>query len=191
MALKRLLFLTIVLISCSCGNKKEQELIVRENALLEREKQFEDKEAEYDKLLKMKDSLLSVSKVKDTLPAIQQWTESLKRKWNSKMICRESNCSNYVIGDQRNEIWEFISDSTGMYTNVFSNNEIKRVFTGQYLESKILLDSAKETSAKTKIKVNVVLDDIKNNIIKGTQTIAGQNNCIAKFSVELTPSNKK
>lgn len=191
MTLKRLLFLTIVLILCSCGNKKEQELIVRENALLEREKQLEDKEAEYDKLLKMKDSLLSVSKVKDTLPEIHQWPESLKMKWNSKMICRESNCSNYVIGDQRNEIWEFISDSTGMYTNVFSNNEIKRVFTGQYLESKILLDSAKETSAKTKIKVNVMLDDIKNNIIKGTQTITGQNNCTAKFSVELTPSNKK
>lgn len=191
MALKRLLFLTIALILFSCNNKKEQELLLRENTLLEREKQFEDKEAEYDKLLKMKDSLLSVSKVKDTLPKIQGWPENLKIKWNSKMICKESNCSNYVIGDQRTEIWEFTSDSTGMYTNVVSNNQIKRVFTGQYLENKIVLDSAKETSAKTKIKVSVVLDDIKNNIIKGTQTVVGQDNCTAKFSVELTPSNKK
>ncbi|MFD2941904.1 hypothetical protein [Flavobacterium notoginsengisoli] len=191
MTFKRLLFLTILLIMCSCSNRKEQELILRENALLEREKQFEDKEAEYDKLLKMKDSLLSVSKVKDTLPKIQEWPDNLKTKWNSKMVCRESNCGNYVIGDQRSEIWEFISDSTGMYTNVVSNNQIKRVFTGQYLENRIVLDSAKETSAKTKIKVSVVLDDIKNNIIKGTQTITGQDNCTAKFSVELTPSNKK
>jgi len=191
MTFKRLLFLIIVLIFCSCSNKKEQELTLRENALLEREKQFEDKEAEYDKLLKMKDSLLSISTVKDTLPKIQEWPDSLKIKWNSKMICRESNCSNYVIGDQRNEIWEFISDSTGMYTNVVSNNQIKRVFTGQYLENKIVLDSAKETSSKNKIKVSVVLDDIKKNIIKGTQTITGQDNCTAKFSVELTPSNKK
>lgn len=175
----------------SCGNKKEQELILRENALLEREKQFQDKEAEYDKLLKFRDSLLSVSKVKDTFPQAKEWPDSLKIKWNSKMICRESNCSNYVIGDQRNEIWEFISDSVGMYTNVLSNNEIKRVFTGQFLENKIVLDSAKETSAKNKIKVSVVLDDIKKNIIKGTQTITGQDNCTAKFSVELTPSNKK
>ena len=191
MTFKRLLFLIIVLIFCSCSNKKEQELTLRENALLEREKQFEDKEAEYDKLLKMKDSLLSISTVKDTLPKIQEWPDSLKIKWNSKMICRESNCSNYVIGDQRNEIWEFISDSTGMYTNVVSNNQIKRVFTGQYLENKIVLDSAKETSSKNKIKVSVVLDDIKKNIIKGTQTITGQANSTAKFSVELTPSNKK
>ncbi|QLC64721.1 hypothetical protein LPB248_00875 [Flavobacterium sp. LPB0248] len=191
MTLKRLFFILFVLVLSSCSNKKEQELIMRENALLEREKQFQDKEADYDKLLKMRDSLLSISKVKDTLPQIKEWPENLKVAWNSKMICRESNCSNYVIGDQRSEVWEFVSDSTGMYTNVLSNNEIKRVFAGQYLESKIVLDSAKEASSKNKIKVSVVLDDIKKNIIKGTQTITGQDNCIAKFSVELTPSTKK
>lgn len=191
MTSRKLFLLFFVSIIFSCSNKKEQELILRENALLEREKQFQDKEAEYDKLLKFKDSLLSVSTIKDTLPKAKEWPDSLKIKWNSKMICKESNCSNYVIGDQRNEIWEFTSDSTGMYTNVISNNEIKRVFTGQYLESKIVLDSAKETSSKNKIKVSVILDDIKKNIIKGTQTITGQDNCTAKFSVELTPSNKK
>lgn len=191
MAFKRLLLPIIILSFYSCSNKKEQELILRENALLEREKQFQDKEAEYDYLLKMKDSLQSVSKVKDTVSKVQEWPDSIKIKWNSKMVCRESNCSNYVIGDQRNEIWEFLSDSTGMYSNVLSNNEIKRVFTGQYLENKIVLDSAKETSVKNKIKVSVVLDDIKKNIIKGTQTVTGQDNCTAKFSVELTPSNKK
>ncbi|RED23461.1 hypothetical protein BD847_2514 [Flavobacterium cutihirudinis] len=191
MTIKGLLFLTFLFILCSCSNKKEQELTLRENALLEREKQFENKEAEYDKLLKMRDSLMSVSKVIDTLPKVKEWPESLKIKWNSKMICRESNCSNYVIGDQRSEIWEFISDSIGMYTNVISNNQIKRVFNGHYLDSKIVLDSVKETSVKNKIKVSVELDDIKKNIIKGTQTIIGEDNCIAKFSVELTPSTKK
>ncbi|MEN2489366.1 hypothetical protein AAYQ05_16315 [Flavobacterium sp. B11] len=191
MTINRLFLILFVLVLSSCSNKKEKELIMRENALLEREKQFQDKEADYDKLLKMRDSLLSVSKVKDTLPQIKEWPENLKVAWNSKMICRESNCSNYVIGDQRSEVWEFVSDSTGMFTNVLSNNEIKRVFAGQYLESKIVLDSAKEASSKNKIKVSVVLDDIKKNIIKGTQTITGQDNCIAKFSVELTPSAKK
>ncbi|WDF65454.1 hypothetical protein [Flavobacterium sp. KACC 22763] len=191
MTINRLFLIFFVFVLYSCSNKKEQELIVRENSLLEREKQFQDKEAEYEKLLKMKDSLLSITKVKDTLSKIKEWPEELKIAWNSKMICKESNCSNYVIGDQRSEVWEFRSDSTGMYANVLSNSEIKRVFTGQYLESKIVLDSAKETSSKNKIKVSVVLDDIKKNIIKGTQTITGQDNCTAKFSVELTPSNKK
>lgn len=188
MTLKKLSLLLLLPFLFSCNDKREQELSKRENSLLEREKKFADKEAEYELLLKMKDSIQVVLKVKDTLPKIQVWPDSLKIKWNSKIVCRESNCSNYVIGDQRTEVWDFVSDSTGMYTNVVSNKEIKRVFRGQYWVNKIVLDSAKESSAKNNMKVSVVLDDIKKNIIKGTQTITGQDNCSAKFSVELTPS---
>lgn len=190
MTLQRLLVLTLIPLLISCTNKKEQELAERENALLEREQKFADKEAEYELLLKMKDSLQLAVQIKDTVPKIQVWPDSLKIKWNSKMICRESNCTNYVIGDQRTEVWDFASDSTGMYANVLSNKEIKRVFRGQYLANKIVLDSAKESSAKSNIKIKVVLDDIKKNVIRGTQTITGQDNCTAKFSVELTPSKK-
>ena len=190
MTLPRLLLLILIPLLVSCGNKKEQELTERENAILEREKKFADKEAEYESLLKMKDSIQLAYQVKDTLPKRQTLPDSLKIKWNSKMICRESNCSNYVIGDQRTEVWDFVSDSTGIYTNVLSNNQIKRVFRAQYLVNKIVLDSAKESSAKSTVRIDVVLDDIKKNVIKGTQTITGQGNCTAKFSVELTPSKK-
>ncbi|CAM3704969.1 hypothetical protein [Flavobacterium chungbukense] len=190
MTLKRLLILILIPVFISCNNKKEQELNQRENTLLEREKKFADKEDEYEMLLKMKDSLKTVFIAKDSVPKVQMWPDSLKIKWNSKMICRESNCSNYVIGDQRTEVWDFVSDSTGVFTNVLSNNKIKRVFRGQYLGTKIVLDSAKESSLKNTIKINVVLDDIKKNVIKGTQTIISQDNCTAKFSVELTPSKK-
>jgi len=190
MTLNRLLILILIPFFISCNNKKEQELTERENLLLERENKFADKEAEYELLLKMKDSIQSTLQVKDSVLKIQVWPDSLRTKWNSKIICRESNCSNYVIGDQRSEIWDFVSDSTGMYANVLSNNQIKRVFRGQYLVNKIILDSARESSAKNTIKIDVVLDDIKDNVIKGTQTITGQDNCKAKFSVELTPSKK-
>ncbi|MBB4803443.1 hypothetical protein HNP37_003518 [Flavobacterium nitrogenifigens] len=190
MTFKKLLVVLFLPFLFSCNDKKEQEITKRENELLEREKKFADKEAEYELLLKMKDSIQLTLQVKDTVPKMQVWPDSLKIKWSSKMICKESNCSNYVIGDQRTEIWDFVSDSTGMYANVVSNKEIKRVFRGQYLVNKIVLDSAKESSAKNNIKVSVVLDDIKKNIIKGTQTITGQDNCTAKFSVELTPSKK-
>jgi len=190
MTSQRFLVLILILFLISCGNKKEQELTERENLLLEREKKFSDKEAEYELLLRMKDSIQLTLQAKDTVLKVQVWPDSLKTKWNSKMICRESNCSNYVIGDQRTEVWDFVSDSTGMYANILSNNEIKRVLRGQYLVNKIVLDSAIESSAKNNIKINVVLDDIKKNVIKGTQTITGQDNCTAKFSVELTPSKK-
>ena len=190
MTLQRFSVLILITFLISCNNKKEQELTERENILLEREKKFADKEAEYELLLKMKDSIQLTRKFKDSVPEIKVWPDTLNTKWNSKMICRESNCSTYVIGDQRTEIWDFVSDSTGMYTNVLSNNQIKRVFRGQYLVNKIVLDSARESSTKNNIKIEVVLDDINKNFIKGTQTITGQDNCKAKFSVELTPSKK-
>lgn len=190
MTLKRLLILLLIPVFISCGNKKERELNQRENTILEREQQFADKEAEYESLLKMRDSLKLTLQKTDSVPVVKVWADSLKIKWNSKMICRESNCSNYVIGDQRTEIWNFVSDSTGMFANVSNNNQLKRIFRGQYLNNKIVLDSAKESSARNTVKITVVLDDIKKNVIKGTQTITGQDNCIAKFSVELTPSKK-
>ncbi|MXN89644.1 hypothetical protein GR160_00245 [Flavobacterium sp. Sd200] len=191
MLFKKLFPLLIVFILFSCDNKKEQELINREKALLEREKQFSDKEADYQSLLKIRDSLSSITAVKDTLVKSITWPDSLQVFWNSKMVCRESNCNNYVIGDQRNEVWQFISDSTGTYANVINNNKLIRVFKGQYVDNKIILDFATDSTAKSNMKVNIVLDDLKKNVIKGIQTISSQNNCKATFSVELTPSPKK
>lgn len=191
MLLKKLFPLLIAFILFSCDNKKEQELLNREKSLLEREQQFSEKEADYQSLLKMRDSLLNITTVKDTVVKSITWPDSLQVSWNSKMICRESNCNNYVIGDQRNEVWQFVSDSTGMYANVINNNKLTSVFKGQYMDNKITLDFATDSAAKSKVMMNVVLDDLKKNVIKGTQTISSQNNCKAIFSVELTPSTKK
>lgn len=190
MTLKRLLILILIPVIISCSDRKERELNQRENAILEREQKFADKEAEYELLLKMKDSIDLTLQKKDSVPENRVWPDSLRMKWSSKMVCRESNCSNYVIGDQRSETWDFVSDSTGMFVNVVNNNQIKRIFKGQYSGNKIVLDSAKETSSKSTVKISVVLDEIRKNVIKGTQTITGQDNCTAKFSVELSPSKK-
>lgn len=191
MSLEKILFILFAFLLFSCSDKKEKELTERENALLKREQQFADKETEYESLLKMRDSLTEVKEVKDTISEIKNWPENLTTNWNSKMVCKESNCSNYVIGDQRSETWKFISDSTGIYTNVLNNNKLIRVFKAQYSPEKIMLDFAKDSTAKSKTKINVVLNDIKQNVIKGTQTITGQDNCRAVFSVELTPVPKK
>lgn len=191
MSFKKPILIILTLLLFSCTNKKEQELTERENALLKREQQFAEKETEYESLLKMRDSLSASIETKDTISEIKNWPESLPADWNSKMVCRESNCSNYVIGDQRSESWKFVSDSTGIYANVVNNNKLVRVFKAQYNPEKITLEFVKDSSAKSMTKINVVLNDIKKNIIKGTQTITGQDNCKAVFSVELTPAPKK
>lgn len=185
-----LLLLTCVLISCE--SKKKLELENREKALILREEEFEKKEADYKALLLMRDSLSNLKDTTTNIPElIKEWPIALQGFWNSKMLCRESNCNQYVIGDQRNESWEFISDSTGIYTNVINNKKLVRVFKAKYIADKIMLEFSSDSIAKNKVKINVVLDDIKDNVIKGSQTITGQDNCTARFSVELTPAPKK
>jgi len=65
------------------------------------------------------------------------------------------------------------------------------VFQSKDSDDKILLEFKTDSISKNSTKINVVLDDIKNNVIKGTQTITGQDNCTARFSVELTLPQKK
>lgn len=189
---KILLLFILVCAVISCENKKENELQEREKVLILKEEQFAEKEADYKSLLLMRDSLLALKDtVKDEALSVKVWPDSLSGIWNSKMVCRESNCSNYVIGDQRNEVWQFTSDSTGIYTNVLNNKKLVRVFKAKYIQDKIVLDFSSDSTSKSKVKMNVILDDIKKNVIKGTQTITGQDNCAAKFSVELTLPQKK
>ncbi|KDN55625.1 hypothetical protein [Flavobacterium seoulense] len=182
-----LLFAFIILF-ISCENKKELELQQRENALKAKEEQFAEKEADYKSLLLLRDSITAT---KDTIEVVKEWPKNLRGIWNSKMVCRESNCSNYVIGDQRNQVWQFVSDSTGIYTNVLNNKKLVQTFKAKYIEDKVILEFNGDTISKNPIKINVILDDIKENIVKGTQTITGHDNCNAKFSVELTLPQKK
>ena len=164
----------------------------REKAIILKEEQFAEKEADYKSLLLMRDSILALKNtVKPEIVLLKVWPDSLSGIWNSKMVCRESNCSNYVIGDQRSEVWQFTSDSTGIYTNVLNNKKLVRTFRAKYIQNKILLDFTSDSTSKSKVKMNVILDDIKKNVIKGTEMITGQDNCTAKFSVELTLSQKK
>ncbi|PXY46222.1 hypothetical protein [Flavobacterium hydrophilum] len=189
---KNLLLLFFAFLFISCENKKELELQNREKALTLREEQLADKEADYQSLLIFRDSVTALKdSVNNPAESLKEWPKTIQGIWNSKMLCRDSNCNQYVIGDQRNETWQFSSDSTGIYTNVLNNKKLVRVFKARYIEDKIQLEFNSDSISKNKTKINVVLDDVKDNVIKGTQTITRQGNCTARFSVELTLPQKK
>lgn len=183
-----LLFFALI----SCDNKKEKQLELREQQLFVRESLLMARESEYNELVRLRDSLQNekLLATRDTVAKLRAWPVNFQQSWNSKMICRESNCSNYVIGDQRNEVWKFISDSTGLYMNVINNDKLVRVFNANYTKELIMLEYNADTTATTKMKIKIVLDDIQSKVIKGNQIISGKDNCAAKFSVELTPSTK-
>ncbi|WP_363315996.1 hypothetical protein, partial [Chryseobacterium sp.] len=181
------LFISVAFLLMSCTNKeKEQQIAEREKQLLEKEKLFAQKESQYQALLKMRDSIFSH---KDSV-IIPTWPQEIAGIWNSKVICTESNCSEYVVGDQRSDIWEFDHDSTQLVVKIINNNNLVRLYTGKFENNEIKLNFKTDSTASKKVEMNVVLNDISDTKIKGIRTITSDNNCTAKFSVELVRNKK-
>ncbi|KQS32929.1 hypothetical protein [Dyadobacter sp. Leaf189] len=191
MTLHRYYIIAVLLafgLSACEDNKKQQELDVREQRISQREREFALKEADYKSLLEMRDSLLSK---KDTA-IILHWPDEIAGLWNAKSICRESNCPEYVIGDQRFNSWEFISDSTGLYTRVMSNdNQLVRVYNARFDSTGIVLNFASDSSATKNMVLNVELARVNQALMKGQQMMNINQACNSKFSLELTRPTTK
>lgn len=178
--------------SCDQG-KRERQIAEREKAVERREQRIALLEDDYRALLKMKDSLeTSVLERTDSTSTFNDidWPDRVQGDWNSRMVCRSSRCANYVIGDQRNELWRFYADATGSYVQVVNNNAPTRVFSGEYAGKKIILEGLRDSTVKSNITMRVELDDIGATVMRGVQVVTGQDNCEAVFSVELTPREK-
>ncbi len=186
MAFHKYLLLSLISLTVFWGcqdKEKARALDLREQQILAREMDFAVKEADYQSLLRMRDSLFTT---RDTSVIIQRWPDDIAGLWSSKSVCRESNCSEYVIGDQRSNTWEFVSDSTGLYTRVINNNQVVRVFAARYDDRRILLHYASDSSASKNLELTVELGrDNNKNLITGTQTTGIDKSCAAKFSIEL------
>lgn len=183
-----LIFMALIFfISCD-DTKRDEELIQRERAIAQKENQFAEKEAEYLALIKMRDSL---NAIQDSTVYLN-WPDSINGLWSSKVICTESNCSDYVIGDQRVDNWEFAQDSTGLITRVLNNkNEIVRTYTAKFSPKGILLQFKTDSLADKQVVMNINLDNIKADKLTGKRNISVDNNCSAIFNVELTRPNTK
>ncbi|KAA6438419.1 hypothetical protein FEM33_17175 [Dyadobacter flavalbus] len=177
-------FLLSCMLLLSCQNdQREQHLARREQAISRKESEFALKEADYKSLVRMRDSLRTS---KDTV-VIQSWPETIAGVWNSKAVCRESNCSEYVIGDQRANVWEFISDSTGLFTRVLdADKKLVRVYTARLDSSGIRLHYLSDSSATKKLDIRFDLSQVNPELLKGTQAITINQACNATFIVELT-----
>lgn len=158
----------------------------REQALTEKESQFASKEQDYESLLRMRDSLSSIKKV-DTIS--NRWPAMISGLWSSKLLCIASGCNEYAVGDQKtNETWNFTSDSSKMFVTILNNanNALVRIYHAKYDSSGINLRFKTDSLSKRTVRMEVLLDQISNQRIKGTQTITIDSTCTAKFSVDLS-----
>lgn len=185
-----LIFIGLAFLTGCNDTQREEKLIEREKAIAQKETDFAEKEAEYLSLIKMRDSLNSIN----DSTIYRSWPDSIAGIWNSKVICTESNCSDYVIGDQRFDNWEFVQDSTGLITRVLNNkNEIVRIYNAKYTPKGISLQYKTDSLSEKQVTMDIHLDNMKAGKITGKRNISIDNNCAAVFNVELTrptPKNK-
>lgn len=182
------IFLLPIIIFQGCSDKeKNQELIDRENSLLEKEKLFAQKEADYQSLIKIRDSIFNK---KDTIQIFKKWPDEVFGSWTGKVICTESSCSDYVIGDQRIDTWEFDNDSTQMISKIVNNNKLVRIYSGSYENQEVKLNYKTDSTASKNVEMSIIINEISPTKMKGIRSITVDNKCTAKFSVELTRPSK-
>lgn len=182
-----LVFLPVLLLAGCKDNEREKQLADREQAVTEREKVFALKEADYQSLLRMRDSL---SAVKDTV-IVAAWPESVAGTWSARLVCKESSCTEYVVGDVRSDSWEFASDSTGTFTRVLNREKLLRIYQGSLSGETVQLHFATDSTAQKKVDMNVTVNAAGADAMKGEQTVTIDDNCKARFSVELTRSKTR
>lgn len=188
---KSLFFLVVVCcLWAACRDKeREKQLLQREQQLLEREQQLALKETEYQALIKMRDSILA-QKAEDSIRVDSvlriHWPDAIAGQWTSKVYCNESNCPDYLVGDQRTDTWEFGTDSAQLITKVINNNKLVRVYTATYDEDIIKLHFKTSDTANKQVEMNILLNDISPSKMKGIRVIQVDNKCTAKFTVDLS-----
>ena len=177
---------SLVFLSCN-DHQKEKQLDAREKALYEKENIFAQKESQFESLLKMRDSLYAEKK--DSF-IVQAWPADILGRWTGKVICTDSKCSDYVVGDQRTDVWEFVNDSLQTSVNVYSKNNLIRTYTGKLENNEIRLNFKTDSTSSKYVEMNILLNDISPSIIRGKRTINVNNQCSAEFSVELLRPSK-
>lgn len=173
--------LSLFLLTTSCNSSdQESKLKDRETALMNKEQEFLKKEQDYESLKAMRDSLEHSN---DTVVSIKI-PENIIGKWNGKMICSESSCSENVIGDQRNDLWEFDEDGV----KIINKSGGERMYSGKLINSEIRLVSENNASANNQSEITLQLSESKTGRMRGIRMFFG-NNCTSKFSVELEKIN--
>ncbi len=180
---KIIFLLWIVFTLTACGNKdRQEELTEREVTLLEKEKQFALKEAEYKLLLQVRDSVQSLE---DNEPTPVAWPQGMAKKWNARVVCVASNCTDYVVGDQRSDVWELGDESGKLVVKAINNNKLVRLYLAQYENNAIRLHYITESAASKQVVMQVALTEITASRMRGVRAVSVDNKCTAVFSVEL------
>lgn len=179
--------------SCQQLPQKSQKLDERDSALSVREKELSFIEEDYQRLLKMQDSLLaSKSTPTDSIAnRTTSWTDSLVGVWDSRLVCTSTTCKGYVIGDRRNEQWHFVSDSTGFYLHVEGKADGLKIYHASYSTTSRELVLTEQHPQASEAQTTLIFNNLETKSIRGQQHLTGADDCKTVFSIQLIPRANK
>lgn len=184
--MKWILLMGVVFIS-GCGlrqremelNRKMQELNVKEQELALKEQSLSIKEEQLNEKEKSLDSTKNL--VNDSLFVQHQ---KLPGTWMVEMQCTETNCPGSAVGDVKNEQWDFKFQNNMVIASAMSNNQLVRVYTGDYLGNTLKL-AVQQDSTDASAKIVVRLQQTKDKEMTGDREITQANGCHILYSLRL------
>ncbi|SDD46205.1 hypothetical protein [Niabella drilacis] len=195
--MKRPLIIGIILLGlnfCSCGfEERRKQLDEREQALKARETAVMLKE----KALKLlEDSLkLNIARIDSVsnLPAEQSvpLPDSLAGNWNVTMVCTQTNCSGFAVGDIRKETWLIAGNETTVTVRAMQGDKLIRIYTGTFTGTDLKLSTPESETAQPSASMKVALKVEQRNKLSGQRLITQPDGCETIFKADMDrPKNQ-
>lgn len=185
--------LTLILF-CSCGfEERRKQLDERERVLNTREQAVMLKEKE---IRLMEDSLKRYAAKMDsanravTEPVIPL-PDSLAGNWNVTMICTQTNCTGFAVGDIRKETWQVSGNGSTVGVRAMQGNKLIRVYTGSYTGSGLKLSTPETEGPQPSATMQVTLKTDNINKWSGQRLITQPDGCETFFKIDMDRSKNQ
>jgi hypothetical protein len=156
----------------SALRQKEQELNLREQSLQIREARLNEKQKFLD----------STSRVMND--SITRKYQYIPGTWLVEMECTETNCPGSAVGDVSNEQWEFTFQDNHVIVSATRNNNLVRVYTGDFNEGSLqLAEPADSSAARGNMLVRLQPKNAKE--MQGRREITREDGCRILYALRL------
>ncbi|MHA6696778.1 hypothetical protein [Chryseobacterium sp. A301] len=175
--------LLFLLVSCTQDiNQQKIELEKREAALQEKESAFALKQADYQLLSQMRDSIVSSVDSLDIHPKL----DLIAGKWKGKIVCTESSCPEYVVGDTRIDDWQLEVVAGIVTAKNLNKSGFIRVYKGTIENNQLKLYYNSPADATTVLNIGIVFPDLSANKLSGSRNVQIDGKCQSKYTIELS-----
>lgn len=192
------IFLTLLfalLVQTGCGfderrkqlDEREKSIAVREQTLMLKEKELRILEDSLKRNFEKIDSI-SLAAVQQSIPL----PESFIGRWNVSMVCTQTSCSGFAVGDVRKETWQIASNDVNVTVRAMQGEKLIRVYTGVFTGTHFKLStplSFEDNQPATSMKVDLRIENP--NKLTGQRLIVQPDGCTTTFKVDADkPANQ-